>query len=221
MQPTDCLRGRKNLDNAVIDHVLRWAPFGVPPSEEIFASFGLNLMEVADRIQDVLDGTTRSTSAGWNRTMLRRALHVLSTAPHIAEHLEKRRARCPRLGTALPARPAAKPDGHNGLRTVPNPEDTPWHLRARCRGMPDTRFFQADHQRGAERALSELRAKAVCGGCEVAAQCLDHALGWPEKYGVWGGTTPRERASIRAGQGLEGSAIAAAGDADDAVARWE
>ena len=41
-----------------------------------------------------------------------------------------------------------------------------------------------------------LEAKAVCGECPVRVACLDHALGYGEKAGVWGGTTERERRRI-------------------------
>ena len=40
-------------------------------------------------------------------------------------------------------------------------------------------------------------AKAVCGGCPVRVRCLEWALEAGEAEGVWGGTTPAERAVIR------------------------
>jgi WhiB family redox-sensing transcriptional regulator len=40
------------------------------------------------------------------------------------------------------------------------------------------------------------RAKAICGGCEVESDCLEHALASREKEGIWGGATERERRSI-------------------------
>ena len=41
------------------------------------------------------------------------------------------------------------------------------------------------------------RAKAVCRACPVRPQCLDWAVEADERAGVWGGTTPDERAQIR------------------------
>jgi WhiB family redox-sensing transcriptional regulator len=38
-------------------------------------------------------------------------------------------------------------------------------------------------------------AKAVCATCTVRA-CLEHALGYREKEGVWGGASERERRRI-------------------------
>ena len=36
-------------------------------------------------------------------------------------------------------------------------------------------------------------AKAVCEGCQVRISCLEHALSFREKAGVWGGATERDR----------------------------
>ncbi|THA82767.1 WhiB family transcriptional regulator [Streptomyces sp. A0592] len=41
-------------------------------------------------------------------------------------------------------------------------------------------------------------AKKVCGACEVRAECLDYALANNERYGIWGGTSERERRRIAA-----------------------
>ncbi|GAB3724328.1 WhiB family transcriptional regulator [Nocardiopsis nanhaiensis] len=40
------------------------------------------------------------------------------------------------------------------------------------------------------------RARQVCGGCPVRQVCLEWALAANEPYGIWGGTTPAERARI-------------------------
>ena len=39
-------------------------------------------------------------------------------------------------------------------------------------------------------------AKFVCAECSVQAACLEHALTYREKEGVWGGATERERRRI-------------------------
>lgn len=53
---------------------------------------------------------------------------------------------------------------------------------------------------------STLPAKRICAGCDVRVKCLDYALntlveGWNERGrpmdGVWGGTSPEERAILR------------------------
>jgi WhiB family redox-sensing transcriptional regulator len=62
---------------------------------------------------------------------------------------------------------------------------------------PET-FFP---ERGAAQKLRE--ALAVCTGCEVKAECLEYALEAPyEKFGVWGGTSERERRTMRTRRGV-------------------
>ena len=48
-----------------------------------------------------------------------------------------------------------------------------------------------------ERGASTFYAKAVCGECVIKDECLDFALGNNIKTGIWGGTSERERRSIR------------------------
>lgn len=46
------------------------------------------------------------------------------------------------------------------------------------------------------------RARAVCAGCTVRAECLDYALHASGEYpllGIWGGTTADERRRMRPG----------------------
>lgn len=40
-------------------------------------------------------------------------------------------------------------------------------------------------------------AKRVCGMCPVQTQCLDFAVANGERFGVWGGVTPRRRRVAR------------------------
>jgi WhiB family redox-sensing transcriptional regulator len=42
------------------------------------------------------------------------------------------------------------------------------------------------------------RARQVCAGCPVRAECLELALSMPQRpAGIWGGTTERERRDMR------------------------
>jgi WhiB family redox-sensing transcriptional regulator len=69
--------------------------------------------------------------------------------------------------------------------------DERWRLRASCRGLDPALFFPGDEEGpGAE------RAQQVCATCPVREQCLQSALAAKEEYGVWGGTTPRDRRRI-------------------------
>lgn len=70
-------------------------------------------------------------------------------------------------------------------------KDTSWKSQANCRGLDPNLFYP-------ERGASTREAKAVCRGCVVREQCLEYALADPpEKYGVWGGTSERERRVLR------------------------
>ena len=43
------------------------------------------------------------------------------------------------------------------------------------------------------RAAENAAALAICAGCSVRKECLQHALDNDERFGVWGGTTERQR----------------------------
>jgi WhiB family redox-sensing transcriptional regulator len=63
---------------------------------------------------------------------------------------------------------------------------------ALCKGEDPRVWFPSAPGRGSAR-----RAKAVCTACPARAGCLEWALEANEVEGVWGGTTPAERAEIR------------------------
>ena len=53
-------------------------------------------------------------------------------------------------------------------------------------------FFPGEHALG-----DVLKAKRICNEeCPVNAQCLDYALRYEEKDGVWGGTSAEERTKM-------------------------
>lgn len=56
-------------------------------------------------------------------------------------------------------------------------------------------FFPASY--GAAHRRQVDLAKAVCARCPRTAQCLALALATDEEFGIWGGTTPRERRRLR------------------------
>ena len=63
-----------------------------------------------------------------------------------------------------------------------------WRVNASCRDTdPDGLFV-----RGAE----QNRAKIVCMGCPVRAECLAEALDDRINFGIWGGMTERERRAL-------------------------
>jgi len=67
-----------------------------------------------------------------------------------------------------------------------------WQFQGSCLDFPTELFFpESDHR--ADRRRSEEQAKRICRSCPVLARCREHAVRVPERYGVWGATTPRER----------------------------
>ncbi|MBI3215667.1 MAG: WhiB family transcriptional regulator [Mycobacterium sp.] len=69
-----------------------------------------------------------------------------------------------------------------------------WQLRGSCLDFPVELFFPEEEVRKRVRRQREEQAKRICQGCPVLANCREHALSTPEKYGIWGATTARERA---------------------------
>lgn len=85
-------------------------------------------------------------------------------------------------------------------------EDRSWHAQANCLGVDPDLFFP-------ERGASTKEAKAVCRGCVVREECLEHALAVGERHGIWGGLSERERRRIRRQRAMQrraGSAVAKA-----------
>ncbi|WP_236737327.1 WhiB family transcriptional regulator [Mycolicibacterium llatzerense] len=77
-----------------------------------------------------------------------------------------------------------------------------WQLHARCRGLPAEVFYTGDDDRGARRIAHEEHAKQICHHCPVLRDCLGHAMEAGEPYGIWGATTPKERAALRTSHGI-------------------
>lgn len=67
-----------------------------------------------------------------------------------------------------------------------------WREHAACTGT-NIDFFPETTGRSHHRNA----ALQLCRGCEVQAQCLEHALTTPERHGIWGGHTADDRHTIR------------------------
>src|SRR5581483_4214769 len=70
-----------------------------------------------------------------------------------------------------------------------------WHMRAACRDAPQEVFFS-------EKRSAHTKTRAIddyCGRCPVRAECLEFALATPspQDFGLWAGTTRRERLEMR------------------------
>ena len=79
-------------------------------------------------------------------------------------------------------------EGPRRARMFPRLDD------AACRGLDPDLFY-------AESGAAVLRAKTLCSRCPARAACLEWAIK-REEFGVWGGLTARERASLRRQRGV-------------------
>jgi WhiB family redox-sensing transcriptional regulator len=72
-----------------------------------------------------------------------------------------------------------------------------WTDRAACRepGIDPELFFPVSESGPAVWQVAA--AKAVCARCPVTADCLSWAMRAGEADGIWGGTTPGERRTLR------------------------
>lgn len=74
------------------------------------------------------------------------------------------------------------------------PGRPPWRLDAGCLAEPPAMFYPHAGESAAP-------AKAVCGECRVAEECLAWAIRTGEQQGIWGGLTYRERNQLLAERG--------------------
>ena len=73
-----------------------------------------------------------------------------------------------------------------------------WQEQAACRSYDNLLFFGPDQgESELEKQGREARAKAICQRCPVAQPCLEFAMETNQKYGIWGGLTDKERASLK------------------------
>lgn len=70
------------------------------------------------------------------------------------------------------------------------PQPEPWMADAACTRVDNDLFYP-------EKGVPSKDAKKVCVGCISREQCLQYAMERNERWGVWGGLSERERASLR------------------------
>ena len=68
-----------------------------------------------------------------------------------------------------------------------------WYAKALCKGHTDLFYYEEAGRPSKQRLAVPF---AVCGGCPVKEDCLADALRRREPYGIWGGSTPAERARM-------------------------
>jgi WhiB family redox-sensing transcriptional regulator len=70
-----------------------------------------------------------------------------------------------------------------------------WRSAAACRSADPELFFPISDSGKSLKQIA--KAKAICAGCPVRRECLTFALRTQQVYGIWGGTTEKERAITR------------------------
>jgi WhiB family redox-sensing transcriptional regulator len=69
-------------------------------------------------------------------------------------------------------------------------EPEAWRKDAACLETPYVNFFPG-------RGELTKATKAVCDTCLVRAECLEYAIANEEVFGIWGGTSERQRRQMR------------------------
>ncbi|MFE9232025.1 WhiB family transcriptional regulator [Cellulosimicrobium funkei] len=80
-------------------------------------------------------------------------------------------------------------------RPAPDTTERPldWRALGACTTEDPEAFFHPEGERGLMRQRRVEAAKAICGRCPFAAECLDYAITTGQEYGVWGGVGEDER----------------------------
>ena len=113
--------------------------------------------------------------------------------------------------TAPPARSRSRgldtaaelPDPIDHEPSAPKRTPTSWQRRGLCRKLPldlsDPLFFgNEDRQAPEDLIVAVETARRMCGHCPVPRDCLTYALSHDMRYGVWGGTSGKQREKMRA-----------------------
>jgi excisionase family DNA binding protein len=83
-----------------------------------------------------------------------------------------------------------------------------WRSDSECRKHPTRWWFAGGHR-------ETLQAKGICAECPVQGPCLEFALSRADLLGIWAGTTPNERTSMRRDRRTRVVDSAAAIEADE------
>lgn len=77
-------------------------------------------------------------------------------------------------------------------------DDREWTARAACAQEEEADLWFPDQgNNNLEYKFQTAVAKHICRvDCAVRSDCLDYALANDERYGIWGGLDPRERAHL-------------------------
>jgi WhiB family redox-sensing transcriptional regulator len=77
------------------------------------------------------------------------------------------------------------------------PRDESWRDSALCAQSDPELFFP-------DKGGTAAPAKRVCARCPVRGECLEWALAYDIRFGIWGGLTEDQRREFRPGADAEG-----------------
>jgi WhiB family redox-sensing transcriptional regulator len=86
---------------------------------------------------------------------------------------------------------SAQGDGMNAIAELFGIDSESWMARAVCLEFEPDWLYPAPKDKA-----GVARAKKICAGCPVQAECAAYALAHEEEFGVWGGLSERERHRI-------------------------
>jgi WhiB family redox-sensing transcriptional regulator len=72
-----------------------------------------------------------------------------------------------------------------------------WQDIAACNEYDNVLFFGEEGESEIDKQAREAHAKSICQRCPVREPCLEFAMETNQKYGIWGGLTDKERASLK------------------------
>jgi WhiB family transcriptional regulator, redox-sensing transcriptional regulator len=70
-----------------------------------------------------------------------------------------------------------------------------WRAAGACAHADPDLFFPISSTGRALRQIA--KAKSICAACPVRQPCLEFALEYDLRHGIWGGTTPEDRQTQR------------------------
>ena len=86
--------------------------------------------------------------------------------------------------------PGAVPLASMSVEELITAVELEWQERALCAQTDPEAFFP-------EKGGSTREAKRICQSCEVRDECLEYALEYDERFGIWGGLSERERRRLK------------------------
>lgn len=89
--------------------------------------------------------------------------------------------------------------GWNNWHEQVGPVNHEWRQHANCHGIDPDVFFP-------ERGQDPKPILAICAACPVRDECLQYAIDHHQPDGIWGGTTGRQRRTMKSARNKQSRA---------------